>query len=383
MARGESPSGPRVQEGAVAHDVHDHRIAVVEGVEDVRDVDRVDPHPGDVRVAARPRHDPHPGTGLGHPAVRERPPRGGELEVEQDGEVQEDDPGGGGAEIVHQDGAGDADVLGPDQGPGGVDDVVAEERWAEDVAPEEEEVTGPRVGLRMCTHGRGQCTVEVVHPGATQVVRDQMRESLVGQGEGCPCVADHMGVGRRVDRLAGALRAVGAELGRQGASTHPAVAVAERLSAAEGHGMDHPVAVEPVVLGLVGRHDGWVRPVAQEPPVEIGRDEAGHRQLVVVAAFFEHRRVVSVEVRVDRHRLLAMLSPAMLSAAMLSAAMLPAAMLPAAMVPAGSSGRSDVGGHGAGCRGPHQPGSGCVRCQGECDGSGPASRPPRRGRLTR
>ena len=113
-----------------------------------------------------------------------------------------------------------------------------------------------------------------------------------------PGVADDVGVGRAVDRLA---RAAGRRRGPAwppAAGPHPAVAVSGRLPVGQRDGVDHPVAGEPVVVGLVGGDGRRVGPVAQQPALEVGGEDPGDRELVVVAALGVHRRKVSFEVRV-------------------------------------------------------------------------------------
>ena len=178
-------------------------------------IDRVDVDPVNIGGHTRPGHDPDPGTGVGQPPIGEGTPERRQLEVEDDGEVQEDDPGGREPEVVHHGGPRDIDVLALDQGSGGVDDVVPEEGRSEDVAPEEDERPGVRVEFRVGAHRRGQPSVEVVDPGLAQVGREGMGEPRFDQGQGAAGVTDHMGVPRPVDRLARAPRWRGAQLGRQ------------------------------------------------------------------------------------------------------------------------------------------------------------------------
>ena len=97
----------------------------------------------------------------------------------------------------------------------------------------------------------------------------------------CPAgMADDVGV-------RGELLVVGRPLGfrawlaqkvRDVVVAHPAVAVPLRPAVADADAVNHPVAAEPVVLGLVDRPER-VRPVAQVPAVELGRECAGHPEV--------------------------------------------------------------------------------------------------------
>ena len=68
--------------------------------------------------------------------------------------------------------------------------------------------------------------------------------------------------------------------------------------------MDHSVPAEPVVVGLVGRDHRRVGAVPQQPALEIGRDDAGDRQVDIVVPFLEHRREVPLEIRVGHRAVL-------------------------------------------------------------------------------
>ena len=156
--------------------------------------------------------------------------------------------------------------------PAGVDDVVAEERRSEDVAAEEDELAGDRIDLRVGGHRRGQPAVEVVDPGPSRSGERAWGNPDSTRARVRAGVADDMGVGRPVDRLARAPRWRGPHLGGQRPGPDPAVAVAGGPAAGQGDGVDHPVAAEPVVVGLVGRHHRRVGTVAQQPTVEVGGD---------------------------------------------------------------------------------------------------------------
>ena len=139
--------------------------------------------------------------GLGHPPEGHRPTGGGQVEVEDDGKVQEDRPGGGDPEVVHHDGPRQVDLLGAHEVPLRVGDVIAEEGRPEDVVAEEDQLPGVGVHLGMGGHGRGQVAVEVVDPGPLEVGRDGVGEARLDEGQGGAGEADHVGVGRAVDRL--------------------------------------------------------------------------------------------------------------------------------------------------------------------------------------
>ena len=229
-----------------------------------------------------PGHHPDPGAGLGHPAEGQRPAGGRQVEIEDHRQVEEDHPGGGHPEVVDHHRPGDVDGLGAGQDPGGVDHVVAEERWPEDVVPEEEELAGVRIDLGMGGHRGGQGAVEVVDPGPAEVGGDGVGESRLHQGQGGPGVADDMGVGRAVERLARPAGGGVSDLGGQLPGPHPPVAVAGGPAAAQLDVVEHPVTAEPVVVGVVRRQHGRVGPVAEEATLEVGGDHAGDRQLVVL-----------------------------------------------------------------------------------------------------
>ncbi len=244
-------------------------------------------------------HHPEPRPRLGASSGRggDRPLRG-QVQVEDDRLVEEDGPGGRQPEVVHHRGPGDVEVLGGGELTGGVHHVVAEERWTEHVHAEEDQLTGDGIHLGVGGHGRRQRAVEIVDPGPTEVGREGVREPGLDQGQCGPGVADDVGVGRTVDGLGRSGRRHGGHLFGQGPGADPPVAVAGGLAAGQGDGVDHAVAREPVVVGRVGRWRHRVGTVAQQAPLQIGRDHAGQLEFVVVGPFLEHRGEVAFEIRI-------------------------------------------------------------------------------------
>ncbi len=254
----------------------------------MEDVLGVELDPSDVPGAAGARLHTDPGTELGHPSKGHRPSGRCHLQVEGDWKVEEDDPGGGDPEIVHHHRPGDIDDLRARHLSPVVDHVEPEERGAEDVVAEEDELTGGRIDLRVGRHRRGESTVEVVDSGSIEPGGEGEGEPGLGQGQGDAGMANHMGVRRAVDGLRRPSGRRGAEFGGERPGAHPPVPVARGLAIGEADGMDHSVAAQPVVLGFVIGDGGGIGAVAHQAAAEVGRDHACRRERSVVAPLVQH-----------------------------------------------------------------------------------------------
>src|SRR5262245_9489727 len=287
-----------VEHLGMAGDVDDDIAAVVVGVQRVEDVAELHVEPAHVGVASVARHHTDAGAVL-------RLPRGGErafpdeVEVEDDGKIEEHGVSFGDREVVHHRRARDVDVLAADELTRGVDDVVAQPRRAERVVPEEEHLAGDRVRLRVRGHRGVELAAEVVPAHGREIRAHLGREAHLDEGEDLAGVRDDVGVRHaRADRehvvgLAG--DGLLAEEGDGLVGPHPAVAVRGRLPAAQLDRVDHAVAREPVVRRRVGRDR--VGADAQQAAAQLRREgaldrEVGGGQLVL------HGREVPDEVAV-------------------------------------------------------------------------------------
>ena len=157
----------------------------------------------------------------------------------------------------------------------------------EDVAVSEEvQFPGGRADLRVSGHRIVELAAEVVAADRLQIIGDLVRQRRLDEGQCLACVIDDVGVGHRRPKVPGAVGVVEREGLDEAVGAHPAVAVPLGGTAFEAHAVDHSVAREPVGGGLAR-----VGAVTQIPAVDLGRDGALDRQ-VVVGEFVGHRRVI-------------------------------------------------------------------------------------------
>src|SRR5438093_582330 len=274
VARVRRRPGVHEVELPVARHVEHDRVAVGEGVHGVEDVRRLGLEPAHVDVAAAPRHDTEPRAALrlpgeGAAALRHV------LEAEDERAEDEDDVVPRDREIVDHRGPGDVDHLAAHEPSVAVGDVVLEPGREGRVA-EEEHLARLGVHLRMRGHGPDQPPVEVELAERLEGARlHARREGGLHQREQSPGVPHDV-------RVAGVLEAwrlarvdveepreepaAGGALLLQAGAQHVAVAVV-RAPIGERDGVDHAVAVEPVVAP--GRLEGRVRSVAVVGAVQL------------------------------------------------------------------------------------------------------------------
>ncbi len=276
----------------VAHHMqHDGAVRRVVGVEDVEDVAGVHGEPADPAVRVVSAQQAEPGAVAVVPAVGHRAAGQGEFDVEDDRQVHEDDVPGGECEVVHHRRSGHLDGPAEHQLAAGVGAVVGEVGGLQHAVAEEVQFAGGRAGLRVGGHRGVQPAAEVVRSLGVQVAGQLVGQGGLDQGEGAARVPDDVGVGGAGGEVAPAVAVVHPRPVGEPAGAHPAVAVGDGPAALQAHPVDHAVAEEPVAGGGVGR----VRAVAQVPAGQLGRDRAGHRQ-VVRGEFLGDRRVVAGQV---------------------------------------------------------------------------------------
>lgn len=218
-------------------------------------------------------------------------PGHGQVQVEDDGQVHEDDVLRGEVEVVHHRRPGHLDRPGDHQLARGICPVVGEIRGLRYPVAEEVQLPGDRAHLRVRGHRGAQLPAEVVCADRVQVAGEFVGQGRLDQGEGPARVPDDVGVGRARGEVAVALVVVGPGPVGETTGAYPAVAVRDGPAALQPDAVDHAVAEEPVSGGGVGR----VRPVAEVPAGQLGRDPPRHRQ-VVRGEFFADRGVVARQV---------------------------------------------------------------------------------------
>ena len=210
----------------------------------------------------------------------------GDVEIEHDRQVHEDDVLGGQREVVHHRQRRDVQRPVDGQLAVGVGAVIGDVRREDVAVAEEVQLAGRRADLRVRGHRVDQLAAEVVGAQRLQVVGDLVGQRRLDQRQRLAGVVDDVGVGDAGAQVAGAVGVVEREVLLEAVGAHPAVAVPGGAAALDANAVDHAVAGEPV-CGRLPR----VGPVAQVPAVEFGRDGALDGQ-VELGQFIGHGRVV-------------------------------------------------------------------------------------------
>jgi hypothetical protein len=189
------------------------------------------------------------------------------------------------------------------------DDVVGEKRRLRRVV-EEEQLAGGGIDLGVGRDAPREPTAEALGSQRREGSRvEPVRlTALIPEREHGAVVEDEIGVRRVLEpavraaarhlgigplHVAGPERAPSSALLCETLRAHPAVAI-RGASVAEGHGMHHAVAVEPVVAAP--RREDGIGTIAQEHTVEVARKLSHRRQVRV--ALVEHGRERALEIGV-------------------------------------------------------------------------------------
>ncbi|NYD49762.1 hypothetical protein BJY14_005745 [Actinomadura luteofluorescens] len=265
--------------GTVARPVHhDPSGGVLVGVADVEDVAGVDLVPGDLARAVAAHHA-EPGAVRVVPDVGHSGRSGQrQVDVEHHRQVQPDHVVLGDREIVHHRRARHLDLAALGQRPVRREPVVGEEGLERPV-PEEQQVAGDRVLLRMRGHGAGEAPAEVAGADRLQLGRHLVGESGLHQRPDPARVRDDVGVGLHRAAVEGEVVADERRLVEVGVGPHPPVAVPLGAAVPQPDAVDHSVAGEPVPARLAGL---GVRSVAQVAAGQFGGQHAGDLEVAGV-----------------------------------------------------------------------------------------------------